>query len=670
MLPRGLASPPKTRSCMRRATRHSAWNILVTCLLLAFSSCLALPAQTFSLITDREPVVSLNGLWRFHTGDNPAWADPGFDDSNWPLIRSGESWAAQGYPNKTGYAWYRFAIQVPDGSRSWALLLPAIYTGYQVFADGKLIGGEGSIVPNHNETVSYIPAVYQLPRGSTGPRSVQIAIRVWTDAAFGVPGGIQRPGSAAGASVLLARELAHLRDEVTTYEVSHYGYCLVALLVGLTTLVLFLLRPEDREYLWFSILLLASGASLAASIASAYISFPVTLWNVVADGMEAISIVAALLFFSTVLPAPRSFFWWLACVARVAAPTALLFYSLGWLNWGECHAFGISLMLPADIWFVTALVLPVLRKGIPVRWLLAPAALYYGFNLLDHLSTVSIQLRWRKTWTPFDFALISRPFPLSLSDIVSFAFVLSLLIFLVRRFSAARQEEARLSQEMEAARSVQSLLIPAVPPATPGFAVEHVYLPASEVGGDFFQVLPGGDGSLLIVVGDVSGKGLKAAMTVSVIVGALRGCTVRCPAQVLAHLNRALHGQMAGFFTCCAALIEADGRLTIANAGHLPPYLNGEELSVDPGLPLGIDSGHAYSETTHDLGPKDRLTFVSDGVVEARDASGELYGFARTKNISAQAAETIARTAQSFGQEDDITVLAVTWVDARQAVTA
>jgi len=213
-------------------------------------------------------------------------------------------------------------------------------------------------------------------------------------------------------------------------------------------------------------------------------------------------------------------------------------------------------------------------------------------------------------------------------------------------------------------------MLPASSASTPGFRLESVYLPASEVGGDFFQVLPADDGSLLIVVGDVSGKGLKAAMTVSAIVGALRGCAVRTPADVLSYLNRALHGQMAGFFTCCAALISADGKLTIANAGHLSPYLNGEELAVDSGLPLGITNGTAYAVKTWTLDAGDRLTFVSDGVAEARNASGELYGFARTKSISGQSAETIARTAQSFGQEDDITVLSLTRVAARQAVTA
>ena len=643
---------------------------LLIAFLLSVSACALLSAQTFSLVTGREPVASLDGLWRFHTGDNHAWASPTFDDSHWPLIRSDESWTQQGYPDYGGYAWYRFTVQVPDGSKPTALLLPRIFTGYQVFANGKLIGGDGSIVPNRDEVIALLPAVYPLPPGSTGPQFIRIAIRVWHDAAFGLPGGISQPGSAVGAPWLLAQELARDRDARTVGDVAAYGYCLLAWLVGLTTLVLFFSRFEDREYLWFSVLLLASGAAVAFYIFGFYASLPTTLYYSVGAEIDAISVVAALLFFSIVLHTPRSSFWWLACVGRVVAPTPLLLYYLGWANWGLCHALGIALMLPADIWFVGMLANSVVRKGLMVRWLLAPAALYYGSNLIGHLFTAALQLGWLKTPISLDLVLTYRPFRLSLDDIFGYLLVLSLLIFLVRRFSAARQEESRLSQEMEAARSVQSLLIPAAPPATPGFAVEHTYLPASEVGGDFFQVLPGEDGSLLIVVGDVSGKGLQAAMTVSAIVGALRGCTLRAPAEVLAYLNGILHGQIGGFVTCSATLITDGGAMTIANAGHLPPYRNGEELVVPSGLPLGMLAEVSYEEQRHELAPGDRLTFVSDGVVEARNAKGELLGFERMAELTAKHAIEIAETAQRWGQQDDITVLTVASAPKLQAVTA
>jgi serine phosphatase RsbU (regulator of sigma subunit) len=181
------------------------------------------------------------------------------------------------------------------------------------------------------------------------------------------------------------------------------------------------------------------------------------------------------------------------------------------------------------------------------------------------------------------------------------------------------------------------------------------------VGGDFFRVLPEADGSLLIVLGDVSGKGLPAAMTVSAIIGALRSIPPVSPAWILNALNSGLVGNLhGGFVTCCSARITTDGRVTIANAGHLSPYRNEVEVEICAGLPLGIDPNCEYEESHLLLPPAERLTFVSDGVVEARNASGDLFGFERTRRISNSGAEAIAQAAVEFGQNDDITVLSVT----------
>jgi hypothetical protein len=132
------------------------------------------------------------------------------------------------------------------------------------------------------------------------------------------------------------------------------------------------------------------------------------------------------------------------------------------------------------------------------------------------------------------------------------------------------------------------------------------------------------------------------------------------PAEVLAHLNRVPHGQITGFATCCAALIEQDGTMTIANAGHLSPCRNGSERTVDGGLPLGLLPDADYTESFFKLNADDHLTFISDGVLEATSSTGELFGFERTQAISMKSAQTIADTAKNFGQEDDITVLTLT----------
>jgi phosphoserine phosphatase RsbU/P len=187
------------------------------------------------------------------------------------------------------------------------------------------------------------------------------------------------------------------------------------------------------------------------------------------------------------------------------------------------------------------------------------------------------------------------------------------------------------------------------------------------VGGDFYQIFPDGDGPGLLVIGDVSGKGLQAAMKGTLALGALRAFASEKPgpAALLGRLNRELCSMGSeGFITSLVAGLAPDGVLTLANAGHLAPYRNGEEIAVEPGLPLGVTADSQYAERTVKLSPGDSLTFLSDGVVEAQNASGELFGFDRTQQISQLPADLIAEAAHSFGQRDDITVLTLRYAPA------
>jgi serine phosphatase RsbU (regulator of sigma subunit) len=220
------------------------------------------------------------------------------------------------------------------------------------------------------------------------------------------------------------------------------------------------------------------------------------------------------------------------------------------------------------------------------------------------------------------------------------------------------RERAEYAAELQAASTVQQLLLQSASQATPGFAVDSVYLPASEVGGDFFFVAPASDGSITAIVGDVSGKGLTAAMRVAMILGALRRETRRDPGDILAGLNNVLIAQgQLGFTTACCVRIALTGEYTLANAGHVSPYLSGRELSTPPALPLGLIPDQVYASVHGKLAPSERLVLLSDGVLEARSPDGELYGFERLPGLTLQPAQQIADTAQRFGQEDDITVL-------------
>lgn len=220
--------------------------------------------------------------------------------------------------------------------------------------------------------------------------------------------------------------------------------------------------------------------------------------------------------------------------------------------------------------------------------------------------------------------------------------------------------QLRAENELEAARAVQQVLIPDEIPSVPGFRIESVYQPAGEVGGDFFQILPLIGGGVLVVIGDVSGKGMPAAMTVSLLVGTLRTLThyTASPGEILAAMNRRmLVRSKDGFTTCLVLRADPDGTLTMANAGHIPPYCNGEELTIESGFPLGLLAQSTYEEAQAELKPGAQITLLTDGVVEARSTTGELFGFARTQTWSRKSAEQILEAARAFGQDDDITVV-------------
>jgi hypothetical protein len=236
------------------------------------------------------------------------------------------------------------------------------------------------------------------------------------------------------------------------------------------------------------------------------------------------------------------------------------------------------------------------------------------------------------------------------------------LIVLARMLMRDRAEKQRLSTEFESARVVQQVLVPEEIPAMEGFQISALYRPFGEVGGDFFQILPIAEGGVLVAIGDVSGKGMQAAMMVSLLLGKLQVLveTTTSPAEILRGMNHRLEGRSRGGFTTCLVLrVDRDGLATVANAGHIAPYYDGREMAVDGGLPLGLTESAAYTETSFRLEGETQLTLVTDGVVEARAATGELLGFEGTAALSRQTAEAIAQAAQAFGQEDDITVLTV-----------
>ena len=283
---------------------------------------------------------------------------------------------------------------------------------------------------------------------------------------------------------------------------------------------------------------------------------------------------------------------------------------------------------------------------VSVRWTLS-----LTFEALTHLPRTIEIGGWRWSINPASMILLAT----------------ATLVVYVRDLTEDRREKQRLTAELAAGHAVQHVLIPDQELSIPGFHIESVYKPAGEVGGDFFQIVPLKKGGVLVAIGDVSGKGMPAALMVSLLVGAFQTLAdiTTSPASILSELNRRLQGRSAGGFTTCLVLrADADGTLTLANAGHLAPYLDGHEVTLDNGLPLGLVEDAVYVESTLQLESGRQLTLITDGVVEARDKGGVLFGFERTAGLTLEPAGSVAKAAEAFGQADDITVLTI----ARESV--
>ena len=431
------------------------------------------------------------------------------------------------------------------------------------------------------------------------------------------------------------------------------------LLAGVAAFALYLSQSKRAEYLWLGLYLFLLGLSNGLLYSSTSGLVPLAWNNELGD---------PLLYVYTIMQIEFTFSFAGRRVNRIwRAYEALLALSIG-LN--VASTFGplateIYVSIQALILLPAALLLPVMllvwyrRGNREAGWLIAPSLLPAASAAIYDLGNMSIFSGWGK----LDF--LANPIPLGLvslqlSDIGDLLFLLAIAVVMFFRFTRVSREQARGAAELEAAREIQQRLVPVRLPQVKGYTIEAAYFPAQEVGGDFYQVFEQEDGAQLVVVGDVSGKGLRAAMTGTLALGALHSLAAQGlrPGVLLTRLNRQIvKTQDSGFITCICAHVTERGEVTVANAGHLSPYRNGEELLVGADLPLGISLNVMYEERLFQLETGDQLTLLSDGVLEARDAQGTLFGFERTRAISSQTADAIAAEALRFGQEDDITVL-------------
>ena len=248
-----------------------------------------------------------------------------------------------------------------------------------------------------------------------------------------------------------------------------------------------------------------------------------------------------------------------------------------------------------------------------------------------------------------------------------------------QRLEQELRERERFEQELRLARRIQEALLPKKLPNLDGWGIVPYYRPAREVGGDFYDFLPFSDGRVGVIIGDVSGKGIAAALVMANTQSVLRAVaqSSTAPGQLLAQVNEALWTYIPPnmFVTCfCGILDPQSGRFTYANAGHNPPYGRNADQATElwaSGMPLGLMPGMTYEEKETVLQLGDCVLFYSDGLVEAHNPEREMLGSRRLRylvtkyapserSLTACLIEELERfTGEDWEQEDDLTLVAL-----------
>jgi hypothetical protein len=633
------------------------------CFLVTLSTTRILSAQNFDAGRLPQPV-QLGGVWLIHAGDDPAYARPDFDDSGWTQFDASTS-AKRIFPTaRPSVVWYRLHVALSPSQSGIALLERNISSAFEIYVNGRMLLRCGRVDPFAPYTYGAM-LLTSIPDAETARGVLIVALRVHISR---VEWGGTHPGYET-SNLTIGQETA-LRDRMWLKALGENVLMWVVLLfgisLGIVALALYWAQPDNREYLWLFLQFAFPIPILPISTYSMFHAMPAT-WGLIGPALTFASDFFAILMYFAILRVRMA--KWMRIFLAASGVGVIVFFVAAARQWFSLASSQIPL-LPLTVF--SFVVLPVVlivewRRGNREAPILLIPLLITGLTVyLEIIMVVLLGIpQTASTGLRMGDLLYNRhvgPLQVHAYSVCSIIYVLSLAIIIVLRSTKVSRRQAFIESELAAAQEVQRVLVPERTLAVPGFKIDCVFQPAEQVGGDFFQVLGGGDDGLLLVVGDVAGKGLPAAMLVSVLVGAIRGIAgyTRAPEEILSNLNERLAGKAGGAFsTGLAARISSDGSVAIANAGHLLPYLDGEEIELPGALPLGVVPGTQYETVRFQLLPGSRLTFFSDGVVEAQNQHRELFGFDRARKMSLQSASAIADAARQFGQCDDITVVTI-----------
>lgn len=668
--------------------------------LLFVGVCALAPAVGAAELSEEDPIVLSGDLhdrtqivygWRYHPGDEPAWADPGLDDSGWEVATSllpTDDGPAAGWPR---IGWFRRRLRLAEGMPPTAVAIRVEHYGAsELYLDGRLV--------IRNGTVSADPAVERPVYANDFDgialepgRTHVLAVR-YSNARGSLMWRNNRGFWVNLRSVVSAAAAYHRFDRLVMLRSIGFGGAFAALAV--LHLLLFVFHPASREHLFFSLFAGTVAASLGLH----------TAWDLETDFLARLEI----------------FRWFtLARVAMVLVALALVHAMFrrrpAWTTWV------VSLAGVGYVWWVWS-------------WqALRPAAVGEVFFLVAYLemarvSAAAVLRRERDAWivavafvpmalvyaTGLVFQLAGRPIELGVLPLAALVVVaLAFSVFISRgaartarelehRLEEVRElseraveqerraiheeaerrlleaENRRRSEELEAARRLQLAMLPRVAPEIPGFDLEYRMLTATEVGGDYVDLRLGDDGRALLAVGDAISHGLQAGMVVAVAKSLFQSVDpMDSPTDVLDRVGAGLQSMRERYASMAMVVVSvADHRLRVASAG-MPPLLVRRRSTgaVDeimlPGVPLGTLADATYPVREVPVAAGDVVLVISDGVAEALAPSGEHFGYDRViahlaaaEGCTAEAivdgvVEAVTSFAGPTPPHDDVTVLAL-----------
>ncbi len=597
---------------------------------------------------------------RYHFGDDARWADKNLDDSSWNIAPDGRVPAPA--IDTDGFVWIRMRIAVPRNTGDpLALRWDTSHGGpnvEEVYVNGLSVGRTGEFPPGATMRMTPRNLVFELPPGLAREGTfAQVVIRSWTAPIYPVNKNVLARDLSIDGVALQHALAGEAQGRILPGYMPQFALSLLLEMLGIGVLMLSLWSGRRELFLWALWLVTVPVFLTFISLQSIVVGVSWRPFLIIFELINALGMWVEVEFTWSVQGFQEKRFrriahgLWILSNAADIISYAFFDRRMVALN---AHMVGSAALLAFNVVLSGADLAAVFGRGRNRAIGAAMLLISVGFYL--RIAGIHLELAWLRV------------------DFFGAAFyLLGVLIsgLLIRQALESWKKNEGLRIEITAARELQQQLVPLALPEVAGLRLNAAYLPAQEVGGDFYQVMEQSDGATLILVGDVSGKGLKAAMTGVLTIGAARALASDTigPAMLLTRLNREMaRSSKEGFVTCLCARITRDGAVTLANAGHLAPYLNGAELEVTSALPLGITVAAEYGETKLELAPGDTLMFLSDGVVEAQNAAGELFGFARTEALANKQAGEIARAAQAFGQSDDITVLTLAFAPVHAAV--